>query len=330
MAMFCALLYAPTIEGRGVVKVIFDTDMGNDIDDALALDMLYKYQQEGRAEILAVMLNKPMLESCEFVDIMNNYYGYPNIPIGRIEKGGQYDPNPGFVRQAAADKSLKRTYDNYAGLPTSVELYRQILAEQPDGSVTIISVGFSTNLAALLETSADKYSRLSGVELLKRKVKNVYVMAGDFSENRRCEFNVVTDIAAAQKFFSTSPVRVVFSGFEVGRNIRYPASSIEEDFADEPQHPMVVAYKNYRKMPYDRSTWDLTSVLAAVEGEKAGWFSFSEAGHVVVTKSGETYFTPCKDGKHHIMTLPEGGGERIVGRFVEIIGKTKMNTKGAE
>lgn len=39
------------------VKVIFETDMGNDIDDALALDMLYKYALADRAEILAVMLN---------------------------------------------------------------------------------------------------------------------------------------------------------------------------------------------------------------------------------------------------------------------------------
>ena len=39
-------------------KVIFDTDMGNDIDDALALDMLYKYMDAGKVDLLAVMVNK--------------------------------------------------------------------------------------------------------------------------------------------------------------------------------------------------------------------------------------------------------------------------------
>ena len=29
------------------VKIIFDTDMGNDVDDVVALDMLYKYVDEG-------------------------------------------------------------------------------------------------------------------------------------------------------------------------------------------------------------------------------------------------------------------------------------------
>ena len=80
-------------------------------------------------------------------------------------------------------------------------------------------------------------------------------------------------------------------------------------------------------MPYDRSTWDLTAVLAAVEGESVGWFNFSDAGHVVVTKTGETYFIPCPQGNHHIISVPDGGADMIVSRFVEIIGKTKMNKR---
>lgn len=39
-------------------RVIFDTDMGNDVDDALALAMLYDYQKSGQADLAAVLLNK--------------------------------------------------------------------------------------------------------------------------------------------------------------------------------------------------------------------------------------------------------------------------------
>lgn len=327
VAMIFASVSVVCADSHRPMKVIFDTDMGNDIDDALALDMLYKYQQEGRVELLAVMLNKPMAESCEFIDIMNNYYGYPEIPIGRLDKGATVDANPGFVRQAAANKSYKRSYEDYTTLPRSLELYRKTLEAQPDKSVTIISVGFSTNLAALLGSEADENSQLCGEDLLRRKVKNIYVMAGDFSLTHKPEFNVREDIAAAQTFFAKAPCRIVFSGFEVGRDIRYPASSILSDFATEPNHPMVEAYKNYKKMPYDRSTWDLTAVLAAVEGESVGWFNFSDAGHVVVTKTGETYFIPCPQGNHHIISVPDGGADMIVSHFVEIIGKTKMNKR---
>ena len=36
------------------VPVIFDTDMGNDIDDALALAMLYRYVDEGKIDLLGI------------------------------------------------------------------------------------------------------------------------------------------------------------------------------------------------------------------------------------------------------------------------------------
>ena len=32
-----------SIQAAEPVKIIFDTDMGNDVDDVVALDMLYKY-----------------------------------------------------------------------------------------------------------------------------------------------------------------------------------------------------------------------------------------------------------------------------------------------
>src|SRR5690606_37364879 len=69
------------------VKVIFETDMGNDIDDALALDMLYKYADDNKVEILAITLNKNNKYAPLFVDILNNWYGYPDIPIGMVTDG---------------------------------------------------------------------------------------------------------------------------------------------------------------------------------------------------------------------------------------------------
>ena len=38
-------------------NIIFETDMGNDVDDALAIDMLYKYHSSGQINLMAVMLN---------------------------------------------------------------------------------------------------------------------------------------------------------------------------------------------------------------------------------------------------------------------------------
>src|SRR4030095_12947665 len=56
---------------------------------------------------------------------------------------------------------------------SATETYRKALASQPDRSVTIITVGFLTNLADLLRSSPDEYSKLKGKELVNKKVKQL-------------------------------------------------------------------------------------------------------------------------------------------------------------
>ena len=67
--------------------------------------------------------------------------------------------------------------------------------------------------------------------------------------------------ASAKAVFERWPTPIVFSGFEIGRDLPYPAASIERDFGYVALHPMAESYKAYKKMPYDRPTWDLTAVL---------------------------------------------------------------------
>jgi inosine-uridine nucleoside N-ribohydrolase len=64
--------------------------------------------------------------------------------------------------------------------PDALKLLRRLLAAQPDGSVTLVQVGYFSNFAALLDTPADEISPLKGVELVRRKVKLLSVMAGAF------------------------------------------------------------------------------------------------------------------------------------------------------
>ena len=80
-ASFLIAACAPKQAAEAPVNVIFETDMGNDIDDAMALDMLYKYVEDGKINLLAVMINKEGSAPAEFVDIMNTFYGH-QVPIG--------------------------------------------------------------------------------------------------------------------------------------------------------------------------------------------------------------------------------------------------------
>lgn len=79
------------------------------------------------------------------------------------------------------------------------------------------------------------------------------------------EWNIVNDLNAAQITFKEWPTPIIASGWELGNKIRYPHQSILNDFAGSYKHPLCVSYKIYQEMPYDRETWDLTSVLQAIE-----------------------------------------------------------------
>ena len=304
------------------LKVIFETDIGNDVDDALALDMLYKYVEWGQVDLLAVMINKDAPAPAEYMDIMNTWYGHMDIPVGIVRDGsddpwGQYAQKVVDLKNEDGTPMFARSRKSYDDLPDAHMLYRQILAKQPDASVVIATVGFSTNLARLLDTPADEYSPLTGKELVAKKVKLLSAMAGNISELEHHEYNVVKDLPAAIKVFAEWPTEIVVSPFEVGRAIKYPGESIENDFTWAPKHPMVEAYKAYLPMPYDRPTWDLTSVLYAVEGDS--WFTMSEPGRIEITQEGSSVFTSSPDGNVRYMKVDDAQCAAILGRFKEVI-----------
>ncbi|MBI5281566.1 MAG: nucleoside hydrolase [Candidatus Solibacter usitatus] len=264
------------------VPVIFDTDMGNDIDDALALAMLHGLQGRGEIRLAAVTVTKDNPWAARYVSAVNTFYGRGGIPIGVVRNGVTKDEG-GYSRKAIDNGRhvwSEKTED-------AVGLLRRVLEGEADGSVVVIQVGFSTNLAGLLDSPG-------GRELVARKVMFLSLMAGDFA-GRGPEYNVKQDVKSCKKVAQTWPTARIWSGFEVGRTIKYPAASIERDFGWAPKHPVVDGYKAYMKFPYDRETWDLTAVLYALR-PGAGYFDVSAAGTVVVDDKGFTKFTETSGG----------------------------------
>lgn len=293
------------------LRVIFDTDMGNDVDDPLALDMLYKAVDRGEIILLGILSSKDTEFSPRYIDMMNTWYGYPEIPVGRVRDGVvlKRDDYARVVCESGLFPRSRRDRDY--GDP--VTLYRRLLAESPDSSVVVVSVGFSTNLGRLLESRGDRYSPLDGIELVKRKVKFCSVMGGSFGDKPRAEYNIVNDISNAKRLFALCPVPVAVVSLELGKTVNYPGASIETDFAWAGKHPMVEGYKAYRKMPYDRPTWDMMSVLYVLRPEM---FGVSEPGIICVDDQGYTYFTLTPRGKHTVLTLTPGQQDAVLRFFV--------------
>lgn len=303
--------------------IIMETDLGNDIDDAIAMDLLYKYQDEGRINILMIGLNKEGTAPAEYADVLNTWYGYPDIPIGIIHDGVDcetdavnYAKSVNILTDDSGEPLFKRSHPGYQNYPETSKLYRKVLARQKDNSVTIVSVGFSTNLVRLLDTEADEYSDLNGTELVRKKIKQLVVMAGQFDDPNAHEYNVLKDIQSAKVIFEQWPSPVVATGFEVGVSIKYPASSILNDFGwAYPAHPVVEAYKRYQKMPYDRPTWDPTAVLYAVEGGDR--FTVSPKGKIEVTEEGSTIFSPDDNGTRRYLAVTPEQADDIRSYFIQ-------------
>jgi inosine-uridine nucleoside N-ribohydrolase len=292
------------------VKVIFDTDMGNDVDDALALAMLHSLQNRGESELLAITATKDHAEVAPYLDAINTFYGRPDIPIGTTDSGVTPEESLftglAFARE---DDRLVYPHDLKLGDPSAsaVDLLRETLAQQADQSVVIIQVGFSTNLVRLLDTVGDRHSALNGTELVAKKVKHISIMAGAFTDiggDTHLEFNIVQDIPAARRLASDWPTPVIWSGFEVGLAIRYPAASIENDFAYVDRHPIPESYQAYIPTPHERPTWDLTSVLWAIRPDR-NYFELSQAGQVEVKADGETVFQAQPNGLHRFLKITE-------------------------
>ena len=64
------------------VPIIFDTDMGNDVDDALALGVLHALDSRGECRLIAVTITKDNRWSAPYVDLVNTFYGRAHIPVG--------------------------------------------------------------------------------------------------------------------------------------------------------------------------------------------------------------------------------------------------------
>ena len=290
----------------GVPLIILDTDIGSSTDDLFTLEMLYYYQQQGRCKLLGVVVDREGEDCAACADVMNTYFNNGDVPVGLVRDGIKnptvwidYKALPTYTK-ADGTPMFARSIGDYSTLPDGRQLYRRLLAAQPDHSVSICSTGFTACLAQLLESVGDAYSPLSGVELVRCKVKSLYIQGGSFGQSPEPDYNFLQGMSFAKAFFSLWPsdVDIIFDPMETGDGIEYLPEQVISDVSWTDYHPIKQVYMT-RNCNTGQKMWDLLTVINAVEGD--GLFTLSERGTVALNDDGTVNFTLSATGNSRVL-----------------------------
>ena len=276
------------------VKIIFDTDLGPDYDDVGALAFLHAMADSGKAEILATVSSNKHELVAPSIEVINTYFNRDMLAIGAPKTSGV---NLGSSQHWADSIVAKYPHkiNSTSEVTDAVSVYRKILNEQPDKSVTIVTIGFLTNLSNLLHSQPDNSSPLNGKELIQKKIKRLVSMAGRFPEGR--EFNIYMDSTASKYVFENWPGEVIFTGFEIGWKIRTGLRLIKSPVQSSPVKDVFrISIPLSEEDKKGRMSWDETAVLIGIYGTE-GFFD-TVRGKIIVNADGSNKWENKQEGKH--------------------------------
>ena len=303
------------------IKIIYDTDIGGDCDDAGTLAMLHRLCDKDEAELLAVThcISTPFVAGC--IDSINRFYKR-EVPIGI-----NYDIESlerGVYAAELCEKFPNRYpaegYKTSCFAPDTLTILRKTLSEADDDSITLVVTGNLASMAKLVLSKADDISPLSGKELIAKKIHRTIVMGGRFFESWPMtifpdgnsagmhvtwEWNIKgSGLFNAQSACNEWPGDLIFSSYEIGSYITtmvgYPQRAEQGD-------PVAFAYEIYNQGK-GRCSWDQTAMLEAVRPGK--YWNYHEYGRISVDDNFVTHWHPDPDCRHTYL-LPKANYEDI-------------------
>ena len=323
---------------HAVVPLIIDTDMSIDVDDVGMLCAAHALQDLGETDILAVMHNTHLDTGAGAISAINTYYGRSSLPIGVYRGGSNWfdkdirGPEKGLGgnswfdtpdwtsrgRGVYVDDLVQRfspPQASWTGLPDAAQLYRSKLAAAADGSITIVSVGFATNIVKLLESSADAVSSLDGVALVARKVQRIVVMGGHDDDDGHREWNFAAGCAEAGCSYENvgkvtrrqlelwpRSVPMLFLSFEAGEDQHTGRNIADRNLHNSPCDRAYVQFCDTDFAPLrgwctsrGRNSWDPQALLYAVRGNTLRNYYTLTRGRMYVEESGSNSWSDDED-----------------------------------
>ena len=281
----------PKAQKAEPINLILDADFGSSTDDLFALMMINHFMDEGRVDLKGIIVDREGAKNAGVVDIFNTYYGHPNVPVG-LERNGVKNPRCFIpyngicdLKDVHGNPMFKRSFDENKCME-GYKLYRKLLSEAKDKSITVVAIGFMTTIAQLFESGADEYSKEKGVDLFGKKVKAVYIQSGRFEAGDSLSgYNMRAASKQAAVFYNNLPkdVDIIMSPSNIGDLMDYSPKDVLADLSTTERNPIKAVYTHYTCDTGQRM-WDTNCLVNAVDGDEGyylsprGWVTFVDLG----------------------------------------------------
>lgn len=297
--------------GKPSLGVIYDSSLGSNADEALTLAFLYGLDGKNDCRVIALSTTRDNLRGAQLCDVIGRFLAgsisgfFGNIsralPIGMSVDGKLKEDTP-IITKVLARPEFKSPIAHLNDTAEVAPLLRNALTAQEDKNAAVVLNGPATNLAALLALPG-------AIDWIKSKVRHLAVAMPDAA--------IAVDPVAARKLFAEWPTPIFVADQAVGEALRYPAASIEKDFAWSAAHPVVEAYKAAGTMPYDAPAPGIAAALQAVHPDK-GYYTLSDPGTFTIDTSGKLSFRPTADGRHRRILPNDAKREEVLGLYTQM------------
>ena len=175
-------------------KIIIDTDIGDDIDDAFAVALALKSPE---LQILGITTTFGDTDTrAKLVDRMLGEAGRQDIPVAI---GVQTDAKTGLSQRPYAEGG----HFARASHPAAVDFILEQIRHNPD-AITLVCIGPLVNVGAVIDRDAQTFRKLKRVVLMGGSIDRGYEADPYSPPNApEPEWNIKNDPASARKLFAS-------------------------------------------------------------------------------------------------------------------------------
>ena len=195
LILTCAALTYAQGEASGVpAKIIIDTDIGDDVDDAFAIALALRSPE---LQIVGISTTFGDTETrAKLVDRLLGEAGRPDVPVA---VGNSTEAKGTFTQRRYAEGG----HFARASHPKAVDVILKQIRRYP-GQITLVAIGPLGNVGALIDKDGETFRKLLRVVLMGGSINRGYGDVGyAVPRGPQPEWNILNDIPSAQKLFTS-------------------------------------------------------------------------------------------------------------------------------